>query len=289
MIRDYAGEIYDRVWMLLEADADFAATFKPANRIKLRQVTAGAVSTGGVANPFKQTAIDADYPQCTLYPTLAAFDGFTTADRYVYRPDTSGNQGPTPQAGTAVLRVTLAAEMIFRDLMFFQASQAMGYVWRGLYAGGPRLGLDSVKTWKLEGEVTGQNVPQKQNNADVDVTPRTVSVQRITAEVWVQGADLFTPKALIVGVQRTATGAYTWTANMPIVDFGGDADGLIVNGVGASAINLPDPASGSLQFTSLHPGDTSTGPVAWNASNVCGLVALNGGDTVSLIQTGFTL
>ena len=72
-LNDPYSATYDRLWAILEGNAEFCAIFKAGNRIKLNDPAR--------PYPFKENTGPGDYPEIQILPTRGSGNLFATSDK----------------------------------------------------------------------------------------------------------------------------------------------------------------------------------------------------------------
>ena len=126
-------QVHDRIWAILEADPDFAAAVRPANRIKLTE--------NDGANPFKENVQAGDLPECVVEPT-------TSTDE------------PAKTSMSASVTQAWSVKVATNDLRWHKAAGPMRWILlKAFAAAGDNLGLDFVVKTRINSSLSNTYDP----------------------------------------------------------------------------------------------------------------------------------
>lgn len=179
MPTNYAVQVYDKLWTLLEASSDFTTTVKAGNRIKFRTSTAGE-------NPYpiKQVLADADTPQVSILPPSVNWSTWP-AGRYAYTSSATGPAGASAVASNVTGTANYTIEIVHRDMDYTNADTLIGTILKQIVSGGPRLGFSFVSA---VGEIQVQSNPRFDGPPEsTDTYPRLVTTLQIPVAMTITG------------------------------------------------------------------------------------------------------
>jgi hypothetical protein len=145
---DYKGLLYDRLWAILESDADVTSIFKPGNRVKLS-------GDGWLRQKIHRAP--SDYPSLAIYPTRSK-DSVYTQDPTL----AEGDIDFTTHGGSWSEQVdyTFTLRIVTDRIRLNDIDPAEAAVVSAFRRAGPKLGLAWVMKWgPLSGLSQMANIP----------------------------------------------------------------------------------------------------------------------------------